>query len=124
MSVPLPTRLLETVNDTIDEPADCSISQSATALTDEDRLFASSDGLDSNALIPQIRVSQSSMSHGHVATWELHEVGYMYVPTHIYTDDPSSIEVCSWEEALQAIEDHDWAGTGNIIKEDTPDRKT
>lgn len=52
------------------------------------------------------------MLHAHIATWRLDEVGYEHAPTYTLRDQFSEVEVSSWEDGLQSIEDHDWSLPG------------
>lgn len=81
-------------------------------LTDHDTEFASRYDLNPDGLLSSTSVKDPTMSRERIAIWDLGEVGYRYIPAYYYRDCFSETEDCSWLEASQAIEDHDWASTG------------
>jgi hypothetical protein len=72
-------------------------------------LFAIIYGSGSDKSWAQAFVSDRSMLHAHAATWRLDEVGYEHAPMYTPWDQFSEVEVSSWEDGLQSIEDHDWS---------------
>lgn len=110
MSSSLPTVLPAEIDQTTDLAHHCDVY--TNALAQNDRLLSSD--LSSDLSRPQLQAlvsDESTMSQGHIAMWQLAEVGYEDVPAESYRDDFSDIEACSWEDALQAIDEYDWSFT-------------
>ncbi|KZM24402.1 hypothetical protein ST47_g4456 [Ascochyta rabiei] len=87
---------------------------STDVLTDTDKALAISNDPQPEDTPSRAAVSNLTMSHGHVGIWPLDEVGYEHVPAYTHPDSLSNTECCSWLEALQAIEEHDWS----FVKQD------
>lgn len=100
----------EAIDETITTPAEHSTPYT-TFLIENARWFSDSYPPDSDNPSSQALVSKPTMSCAQIPTWDVHKISYERIPRYNSPDRFSDTEECSWEEGLQAIEDHDWSGT-------------
>ena len=104
-----PPHLPSAANDETPEDTDSTIC--TNFLLHKDRSFANSHHLDSdeNYLYPSL--SDLSTSHEHATMWQFDGVGCKLVTL------CSDVQVCSWEEGLQCIEEFNWYGTSKLAND-------